>query len=218
MLQLLKTSIFKKFVMGLTGLGLSGFVLGHMTGNLLLFKSAEAYNHYGHAITSNPIYPLISWGLIACVVLHMIMGLWLAKDNYQAKSGTYALASTSAKDSTFASKSMMYTGVLILFFITSHLYGMKYGTYYEVTYDGVEMRDLHRLILEVFQSPLNVFWYVISLVVLCIHLSHGVSSIFQSLGFNHPRYTPVIKIIGVVYAVVVAVGFISQPIYVYLVH
>jgi len=218
MLQLLKSSIVKKFIMGLTGLGLVGFVFGHMTGNFLIFKGAEAYNTYGYFLTSNPAYPLIAWGLVGCVALHVLMGILLAKENNAAKGGRYAVAPNKDKESSFASNTMAYTGILILFFISSHLYGMKYGTYYEVTYDGVVMRDLHRLVVEIFQSPLNVFWYVVSLVFLGIHLSHGTSSIFQSLGFNHPRYTPAIKCIGVVYAVVVALGFISQPLYVYFVH
>lgn len=204
--------------MGLTGLGLAVFVMGHMAGNLLIFVSPEAYNSYGHAIVSNPAYPLIAWGLVACLLLHAIMGILLARENQAASGGAYAVEPDETKRASAASRTMMYTGILIAFFVSSHLYGMKYGAYYEVTYDGVVMRDLHRLVVEVFQSPLNIFWYIISLVFLTIHLTHGVASTFQSLGLNHPRYTPLVSVAGKAYAIVVGLGFISQPIYVFLVH
>jgi len=218
MLTYLKSSIFKKFIMGLTGLGLSGFVLAHMAGNLLIFVSEEAYNIYGYKMTHNPAYPLIAWGLVGMMVLHAFMGILLTKENGAAKSGRYAVTPNTSKDTTTASKTMIFSGSILLVFIITHLVGFKYGTFYEVTYDGVVMRDLHRLIVEIFQNPLAVVWYVFALVVLSVHLRHGVSSCFQSLGFNHPRYTPCIKKIGILYAVIVAAGFISQPLYVYFVH
>lgn len=213
-----KSSIFKKYIMGLTGLGLAVFVMGHMAGNLLIFISPEAYNTYGYKLTSNPAYPLIAWGLVACLALHAIMGILLARENQNASGGRYAVQPDEAKKATTASQTMMYTGILIAFFVTTHLWGMKYGAYYEVTYDGVVMRDLHRLVIEVFQSPLNIFWYIVSLVFLSIHMTHGVASTFQSLGLNHPKYTPLVSVAGKAYAVVVGLGFISQPIYVFFVH
>jgi succinate dehydrogenase / fumarate reductase cytochrome b subunit len=218
MLSYLKSSIFKKFVMGLTGLGLAAFVFVHMAGNLLIFVSAEAYNTYGHKIVSNPLYPLISWGLVAMMLAHAFMGILLSAENNKAKPSRYAVASAASKDASVASKTMIFSGSILLVFIITHLVGFKYGNYYEVTYDGVVMRDLFRLILEVFQNPVAVVWYIVALIVLCVHLRHGVASCFQSLGFNHPRYTPWVQKIGILYAVVVAFGFISQPLYVYLIH
>jgi succinate dehydrogenase / fumarate reductase cytochrome b subunit len=218
MLSYLKSSIFKKFVMGLTGLGLAAFVFVHMAGNLLIFVSAEAYNTYGHKIVSNPLYPLISWGLVAMMLAHAFMGILLSAENNKGKSSRYAVAPAASKDSSVASKTMIFSGSILLVFIITHLVGFKYGNYYEVTYDGVVMRDLFRLILEVFQNPVAVVWYIVALIVLCVHLRHGVASCFQSLGFNHPRYTPWVQKIGILYAVVVAFGFISQPLYVYLIH
>jgi len=218
MLTFLKSSIFKKFIMGLTGLGLAGFVLAHMTGNLLVFKGAEAYNLYGHAMTHNPAYPLIAWGLVAMMLVHAFVGILLAKENAAARPANYASPASKAKSASTASKTMIFSGSLLLVFIVLHLASFKYGAHYEATYNGQTVRDLHRLMVEAFQNIGFVAWYVVALIILGVHLRHGVSSIFQSLGFNHPRYTPAIKLIGIVYSVVVAVGFISQPIYVYLVH
>ena len=110
---------------------------------------------------------------------------------------------------------MAYTGSLILVFIILHIITFKYGTHYDATYGGVVMRDLHRLIIEVFQQTEYVAWYLLCLVLLAFHLSHGFASSFQSLGFRHPKYSQPLKCLSVIYAVIVAVGFISQPLYVY---
>ena len=110
---------------------------------------------------------------------------------------------------------MAVHGSIVLFFIIYHLITFKWGPVYTIEYAGESMRDLHRLVIEVFSSPAYVAGYVVCLVLLGIHLSHGVSSIFQSLGLNHPKYTPTIKKVGWLYALVVAGGFISQPIYVF---
>lgn len=218
MLLFLKSSIFKKYIMGFSGLALAGFVLAHMVGNLLIFKGAEAYNTYGYFMVTNPAYPLISWGLVGIMVLHAFLGILLTKENNSAKTGRYAVSPSPSKDASVASKTMIFSGSILLVFIITHLVGFKYGTFYEVTYGDIVMRDLHRLIVEVFQSPLAVVWYIVALLILCVHLKHGVSSCFQSLGFNHPRYTPFIQKIGFLYALIVALGFISQPLYVFFVH
>jgi succinate dehydrogenase / fumarate reductase, cytochrome b subunit len=218
MLLYLKSSIAKKFVMGLSGMALAGFVLSHMLANLLIFEGGELLNKYGHTMTTNPLYPLIAWGLVGIFVLHGFMGILLAYENNAARRGSYQSQASAAKSSSVASRTMIFSGTLLLVFIPLHLAEFKYGEYYSVTYDGVTMRDLHRLVIEKFQHIGYVFWYVVAMLGLGVHLRHGFSSAFQSLGFNHPRHTPLIKIVGIVYAVIVAAGFISQPLYVYLIH
>ncbi len=216
----INSSIGRKFIMALSGFGLAFFVMTHMLGNLLIFAGPETYNSYGHKITSNPLYPLIAWGLVACTAVHAFMGMLLSKQNQDARGGgSYAVTAVAAgKDVNPASKSMMFSGSILLVFFITHLFNFKYGAEYPVNYGGVEMRDLHRLIIEKFQSITYVVGYIISLIVLGVHLSHGVSSVFQSLGFNHPRYNFLVKSIGLGYAIVVAAGFISQPLYVYFFH
>jgi succinate dehydrogenase / fumarate reductase, cytochrome b subunit len=93
----------------------------------------------------------------------------------------------------------------------------KYGPHYTTTIDGVEMRDLHRLVIEVFQSPVYVGWYVVSMIAVFLHLSHGFYSAFASLGIYHPRYSPWLNRFGYLYAAIIAAGFLSQPLYVFLV-
>jgi succinate dehydrogenase / fumarate reductase cytochrome b subunit len=214
-LQLWRSSIVRKFIMGLSGLALSGFVLAHMTGNLLIFKGAEAYNMYGHAMTHNPAYPLIAWGLVAVILVHILCAISLTWENQRARDHRYAMGTHHEKGVSLASKTMAATGSLLAVFIVLHLISFKYGAHYEATYNGVVVRDLHRLLVEVFQKPGYVVWYLVSLVLLGFHLSHGFAAAFQSVGFSHPRWNPLVKTLAYIYAIVVAVGFISQPIYVY---
>ncbi len=202
--------------MGLAGAGWTLFVAGHMAGNMLIFAGPETFNRYGHAIVSNkPLLYGTEAFLILCLVVHVALGIILTIENKKAKPKKYAVAANPAKRSSLASSFMALHGSIILVFIITHLMTFKYGPEYLVEYGGETMRDLHRLTLEVFSDPLYVVGYVICLILLGFHLSHGASSVFQSLGLNHPRYTPVIKKAGFVYALVVAGGFLSQPLYIF---
>jgi succinate dehydrogenase / fumarate reductase cytochrome b subunit len=212
----LKSSIGKKFLMGLTGLVWSGFVFGHMAGNMLIFVSADAFNMYGHAIVSNkPLLYGAELVLSLALLVHVTLALLLVLENKKARPTGYAASPEGAKQASVAASTMKYTGSIILFFIVYHLITFKYGAYYTTTVNGVEMRDLARLMVEVFSQPAYVAGYIISLVLLAMHLKHGFAASFQSIGFRHPRYTPFIKSLSVIYAVVVTAGFISQPIYVF---
>lgn len=203
--------------MGLAGLIWTGFVAGHMAGNLLIFAGAETYNKYGHAIVTNkPLLYGTEVVLLFALITHATLGILLTLENKKAKPQKYAVAASANKKAKFGSKTMAVHGTIILFFIIYHLITFKYGPYYSVTYDGVEMRDLHRLMGEVFMNPAYVFGYIICLILLGIHLSHGFSSIFQSFGINHPRYTPIFRTAGWVYAIIVSAGFISQPLFFFL--
>lgn len=216
-MSLVRSSIGRKMAMGVCGLVWALFVFGHMVGNMLIFVSPEAYNKYGHAIVSNKLllYPTEAI-LLFTVLVHVVLGVYLTRQNRCAKPQKYAVAPSLEKRPTMASKTMIFHGSIILFFIVYHLITFKYGPVYEVTYGNETIRDLHRLIMEVFHNPAYVVGYVVCLLLLGWHLSHGVSSFFQTMGLNHPSYTPTIKKISCVYALVVTAGFISQPIYVLL--
>ena len=110
---------------------------------------------------------------------------------------------------------MIFTGLLTFAFILLHLKTFKYGPHYTTLVDGVEVRDLHRLVMEVFQSPGYTAWYAGCLLFLGFHLRHGLWSAFQSLGVNHPRYTPIIYGAGILLAIVMAAGFIGIPLWIY---
>lgn len=216
----LNSSIGRKWIVALSGLGLAGFVLVHMAGNMLVFVGADAYNAYGHAMTSNPLYKMgiLGGGVMALAVIHAYFTLLLTKENRAARSVRYAVESNGAKAASTASRTMAYSGTLVLFFIVSHLATFKYGKVYETTVHGEPMRDLFRLMVEVFAQPGFVFWYVISLAALCFHLSHGFSSAIKTLGLSNPRYIRGVEIAGYFYAAIVVAGFVSQPLYIYFFH
>lgn len=193
---------------------MSGFLLTHMAGNLLILCGPESYNKYSHALITNPFLPLAELGLVALFVVHVYFALALAVSNRRAKGQRHEVQPPhcSAKASSFAVKTMVYTGLVTFAFLVLHLITFKWGAHYSATYGGVEMRDLHRLVLEKFQEPLYVGWYCFALLVLGLHLSHGVSGLFQSLGLASVRNCAVKKL-GWAFAILITAGFIVQPIY-----
>ena len=148
---------------------------------------------------------------------HMGLAMSLTIDNKDSKGQTYAVSASGDKGTSFVQKSMIHQGMILLIFVVWHLITFKFGPYYEYTSleTGEVIRDLHKLLIEVFQSPLYVLGYMFCLLVLGLHLSHGVSSAIRTLGFNHPKYDPKVRMIGLGYAVLVMLGFMTQPIYVY---
>jgi succinate dehydrogenase / fumarate reductase cytochrome b subunit len=213
----LGSTVGKKYLMGLSGLVWAGFVLAHMAGNLLIFVSHDAYNAYGHAITSGKIIYVAEALLVVAFLVHVYTAISLTIANRTAKEQKYAVAAKGKKRVSLASRTMGVQGTLILAFLIYHLITFKYGTHYETTVDGVPMRDLARLMAEVFQSPAYVGWYVVCLILLGFHLSHGVGSSFQSLGLMEGSYRGTWKKLSYGYAVVVALGFIAQPLYLFFI-
>ncbi|CAN5385352.1 hypothetical protein BH10BDE1_BH10BDE1_22490 [soil metagenome] len=216
-MKYLMSAIGRKQLMAVTGLLWSGFVLSHMLPNMLIIFSPEAYNKYSHALISNPLIYVPEALLLLTIIMHIVNGIWLTIENKSARPTKYAMTPGGDKAPRFQSKWMVYHGILIAVFIVYHLITFKYGPHYTISYNGVEMRDLHRLVLEVFQSPAYVAFYVVCMVAVGFHLSHGFYSSFATLGFYHPRYSPMIEKFGYVYAAIVAAGFMSQPLYVYFV-
>ncbi len=210
------SAIGRKQVMALTGLVWSGFVLTHMAANLLIIFSTEAYNKYSHALVTNPAIYLAEAALVFTILGHIVNGIWLTFENRKAKAQKNAMSPSGEKAPRFQSKWMVYHGTLIAVFLVYHLITFKYGTYYSITYaNGGEMRDIHRLVLEIFQSPAYVAFYLVCMVAVGLHLSHGFYSSFASLGLYHPRYSPMLSKFGYVYGVIIALGFIVQPLYVF---
>lgn len=216
-MRYLTSSIGRKQLMALTGLAWSLFVLSHMAGNLLILVGPEAYNRYGHAIVSNPLIYLAEAGLVLFLLAHTVNGIRLTIENRCARPEKYAMPTNGTKAARFQSKFMIFHGSLILVFVIWHLITFKYGPHYSVNYGGVEMRDLHKLVIEVFQNPVYVAGYLVCLLGVALHLSHGFYSSFASLGFYHPRYSPMLNKAGYFYAAVVGAGFIVQPLYVFLI-
>lgn len=207
------STIGKKYVVGITGLIWVGFILAHMVGNTLIFISPDAYNKYGHTMTSGYFIYVAEGILVISLLIHIFFAVLLTRENRIARGGQrYAVNPNGEKGSSLAAKTMIFHGTIILFFIISHLKTFKFGTYYQ-TSNG-EIRDLHRLLVEVFKQPAYVAWYVVCLILLGTHLSHGVISVFQSLGIFVEKYSKCIHWFGWIYTAIVILGFLSQPIYV----
>ncbi len=211
----LRSTVGKKYLMGISGLIWAGFVITHMAGNLLIFVSRDAYNSYGHALTSGNLIYIAEVVLVLALATHVYCAISITLHNRAARPEAYAVQASGKKKVSLASRTMAVQGSIILAFIILHIATFKYGTYYETTVHGVVMRDLFRLMLEVFQKPGYVFWYLISLVLLGFHLSHGVASTFQSLGLLGDNIRSPLKKFSWTYGLIVSLGFISQPIYIY---
>lgn len=217
MLEFFKSTVGRKYLMGASGLVWMGFILTHMAGNMLILVNADMYNSYGHAIVSNKVLLYATEIIIvSALVIHVWSAISLTLRNRAARGSRYAMTPNNEKGSSWASKYMAVQGSIVLAFIILHLATFKYGTNYETNVNGVVMRDLHRLIVEVFQNPYYVGWYVVSLLLLMFHLSHGAASIFQSFGILERKMQCQVKKFAWVYAIIVVGGFLSQPIYVYL--
>jgi succinate dehydrogenase / fumarate reductase cytochrome b subunit len=211
------SSIGKKYLMGLTGLVWAGFVLVHMLGNMTILLSPDLYNQYGHAIVSNkPLLYGTEVVLILSLIVHVSLAANLTLKNKKAKAQVPAVVATGPKRTPLESRTMIIHGTVLLVFIITHLMTFKFGVHYETVVNGVRMRDLAKLLQEVFSQPLAVGWYVVSLLLLFAHLKHGFGSVFQSFGLLHPAYQAKIKAASWAYAILVTFGFISQPLYVFM--
>ena len=207
---LLSTTVAKKVLMAVTGLILTGFVLVHMVGNLLLYKGPEALNAYGEMLQSKP--PVV-WSarllLLACVIGHAWAAFSLSMTNLAARPVGYR--KTAYEASTYASRTMRWGGPLLLLFIVYHLLHFTVGSVHPDFVRG----DVYHNVVIGFQNPLVAFFYVLSMLALSLHLFHGVESMLQTVGLSHPRYNALRSMIGAGYAAVVAVGNLSFPLSVF---
>lgn len=213
------STIGKKILMALTGLALCGFLIVHLAGNMaLLMGKQEFFNLYAHKLAElGVMLYLAEIGLVALFLLHAISGLSVTLEHWRARPVKYVMTGNAGGNSqkTISSQTMIYTGGLILLFLILHVTQFKYGPAKMVPVpggDGNQMKDLFTLVVDTFQSPIFLIAYVAIMALLGFHLRHGCWSAFQSLGANHPRYMPLIQVVGVLFAIVMAVGFLIIPI------
>ena len=209
------SSVGTKLLIALTGLSLVGFLIFHLFGNLLLFLGPTAYNEHAHALISNPLVVPAEFGLLAIFLLHAFKAVSNFVRNRGARPKRYEVAKWAggASRKSLGSASMIVSGLIILAFVPLHLIKFKYGPYYHAPEPGV--RDLYRLLIEVFQSGWTVAVYVITMILIGLHLRHGVSSSLQSLGLIPARWTRAFLMTGIAVALIVGAGFVLIPIYVY---
>jgi succinate dehydrogenase / fumarate reductase cytochrome b subunit len=219
----LASSVGRKILMSLTGIVMLGFVIGHLVGNLqLLSGEADPFNRYAHFLVSlGGLLILVELFLIACLVIHVITAISITRGKRSARPDAYKSHKSAggASKKTLGSSTMIYTGILVLIFLLVHIKTFKYGPAeaeeYVSTVDGVEVRDLHRLVVEKFQQVEWVVGYVAAMILLGLHLSHAFWSAAQSLGFYHERYTPVLFTAGRALAFLISLGFLIIPIWIY---
>jgi succinate dehydrogenase / fumarate reductase cytochrome b subunit len=213
------SSIGKKQMMALTGLGWCGFVFGHMVGNLLYLVGPDAYNNYGNNITGNKeIYYAIETGLVTMLVLHIVFAAMVVVGNRRARPIGYAVGQNRSDKTaaTFASRTMAYSGTLVLVFIVFHLIQFRFGVDYPYQYKGQEIRDLARLMREFFQSGGMVGFYLVCLVVLSFHLQHALWSSLQTLGIIPGGKEAGIRKLSYLFGIATCIGFALNPIYIFL--
>jgi succinate dehydrogenase / fumarate reductase cytochrome b subunit len=211
------SSIGTKLLISLTGLALFAYLILHLAGNVLVFMGPSAFNTYSYRLISNPLVVPAEIGLLLIFLLHIYKAVAMWIDNQRARPVKYVTKKWAGGPSrkSLASSTMIGTGIVTLLFVVVHLRNFKYGTEYVVT--NSQMRDLFRLEMETFSNPVLVAFYVVCMVVIGFHLWHGFSSAFQSLGADHPRYTPRIRLLGRVFAIIIAGGFLLIPLWVYFV-
>jgi succinate dehydrogenase / fumarate reductase cytochrome b subunit len=217
------STLGKKILTALTGLALFLFVTGHLGGNLLILVGPEAFNAYSHKLISlGPLLYVIEALLVLVFLVHIVFAVAVTLTNRKARPDRYTVTAGRGQPSQMglSSKNMIWTGLILLVFTVLHIKTFKYGPAeaqgYVASLQGESVRDLYRLVVEVFSQEVYVIGYVVAMLLLGFHLRHGFWSAFQSLGANHPRYMPIVQGIGVVAAILLAVGFLFLPVWVYI--
>lgn len=226
---LFPSSLSKKYAMAATGLFLCLFLVGHLLGNLQLFQSGEAgrdaFNEYALFMTTFPLVKVLSYATYFGILLHVVDGILLVRANRAARPVRY-VKENGAANAGWSSRNMAVLGTVVLAFIAAHMqnfwYVMHFGEVSTYAIDGVEVKDLHRVVMEFF-GPANgmalgaVLFYVIAQVAIGFHLWHGFASAFQSFGLRSEKYTPWIVGAGKAFSVVVPAAFASIPVYLYII-
>ena len=212
---LLKSSIGRKFIMALSGCCAVLFLLFHMSMNLVLVFSPEAYDMICELLGSNWYAVLGTMGLAALFIVHIIYAIVLTLQNRKAR-GTDSYASANLTEASWSSKNMFVLGVVIVLFMVLHLYQFWFKMQFAelMHWDNAVVHG-SVLVFELFKNPVYVGIYLIALIALWLHLSHGVWSMFQTTGLNGRTWSPRIKVIAHIFATIIALGFAAVPVLVY---
>jgi succinate dehydrogenase / fumarate reductase cytochrome b subunit len=212
------SSLGKKYIMALTGVVLFGFVIGHLLGNLQIFLGREALNRYGHFLQTTPelLWPA-RIGLLVMVVLHIAAAIKLSRENRAARPQAYAEFDVVAAN--YAARTMLMTGLIVLCFIIYHLLHFTVqvpainfiSENFKALHDEKQRHDVYGMMIQGFSNPLVCLFYLAGVGLLCVHLSHGVASMFQSLGLKNKFYGRFIDRFAVVTAILLFVGYSIIP-------
>ena len=205
-LNILKSSIGKKLMMAVTGLGFCGFLTAHLAGNLFIYTGKDAFNLYAERLHSlGPVITAMELGLLFFAVIHVLTGITLFYQNITARPVRYAV-NKSAGGRTIGSRTMPYSGLILLVFVVLHLLDFHF-----VDKTGT---TVYELVETTFAVSWYALFYIFAVTVAAIHVSHGLWSAFQTVGANHLKYMPVIKTVGIVFSILIGIGFGFIPVYI----
>ena len=204
--------------MAVTGLALVGFVIAHLLGNLQIFLGPEPLNRYGHFLQTTPelVWPL-RIGLLAMIVLHIVAAIALTRQNRAARPVSYAHFEVVA--ASYASRTMFMSGIIIFVFIVYHLLHFTVqvpqinftNQDFRALEDAKQRHDIYAMMVTGYRQPLVSGFYVLGIALLSLHLSHGISSLFQSLGLSNRYYGRFLDKLAMVLAIAIFVGYVSIP-------
>ena len=212
------SSLGKKYLMAVTGCALFVFVIGHLVGNLQIFWGPDVINHYGHFLQTNWE---IKWpariGLLVMVLLHIVSAVRLTAENRAARRVRYV--KYRPVGSSYASRTMMMSGIILAAFVIYHLLhytvtvpqvnftGRDFGTFV----DAQGRHDIYKMMIVGFRNGWVSLFYIIAMALLCLHLSHGVSSMFQSMGWKKDYYARLLDNGARLLAILIFAGYVSIP-------
>ncbi|MBI3098079.1 MAG: succinate dehydrogenase cytochrome b subunit [Planctomycetes bacterium] len=208
-LQFYRSTLGKKVVMAVTGVVLLGFLVGHVAGNLLVFAGAKKLDDYAHFLKANLG---LLWGtrcvLLVCVTLHILTAIELWLTNRRARPIPYG--ETDVLQMGLGARTMMITGPLIAVFVVYHLLHFTLGTVHPsgAQFDAT---TVYANVVTGFQVGWTSLMYIAVMLLLGLHLVHGVWSMFQTAGVSHPVYTPLLRRLAVAVSILIALGFIAIP-------
>lgn len=210
----LNTSIGKKIIVALAGLFLMSFLLVHLVINLLLLycDQGHLFTVAAHFMNTNIAIKVFEYVLFGGFIIHMLYGVIVTIKNWMSRPVGYHKCNTTT--TSFFSKYMIWTGAIIAVFLGIHFmnfFFVKLG--FVEPPSGIEKHDFYHQAILLFQNKVYSAIYIVLILTLGFHLNHAFQSAFQTLGLNHNKYTPAIKVFGTLYSIIVAGGFIIIPVY-----
>jgi succinate dehydrogenase / fumarate reductase, cytochrome b subunit len=222
--NLVFSTLGKKYIMAVTGLALFLFVVGHMVGNLQIFLGRDAINTYAQLLhSSKELLWVVRLGLLAVVALHIWSAVSLTAENRAARPMGYE-GNPAPLAASYASRTMIMSGVIIAVFVVYHLLhftvqvkainltGVEFQGLKEILRDGTERHDVYRMMIIGFQNPIVSVFYLAGVGLLCLHLSHGIAAMLQSIGLKNRRSAPLIDRAAQIIAWVLFLGYATIPI------
>jgi succinate dehydrogenase / fumarate reductase cytochrome b subunit len=201
------SSVGKKMVMAVTGVILFGFVVGHMIGNLQIYQGPEKLNAYAALLKSTGgMLWVIRFGMLATAALHIWAATSLTLTSWSARPQSYRVV--ESRGSTYASRTMRWGGPILGFFIVYHLLHLTVGS----AHPSFDHENVFANVVIGFSTWWVSASYIVAMLALGLHLYHGAWSMFQTMGLNHPRYNPLIRIFATAFALAIVVGNISIPV------